>query len=83
MEHWLPLFHEEMDTLLSYVKNCIVISDHQLEEAVISRWELICECYNARSDMKDRGLSVSETTYNPLPVNKLYLSLEEMNVFFF
>ena len=82
MEHWLPLFHEEMDTLLSYVKNCIVISDHQLEEAVISRWELICECYNARSDMKDRGLSVSETTYNPLPVNKLYLSLEEMNAVF-
>ena len=82
MEHWLPLFHEKMETLVDYVHNFVVIFDYQVEEAAISRSELIRECYDARSDMKARGLSVSEITYNPLPVKNLYLSLEELNVSF-
>ena len=52
MEHWLPLFHEKMETLVDYVQNFIVIFDYQVEEAAISRSELIRECYAARSDMK-------------------------------
>jgi transcription-repair coupling factor (superfamily II helicase) len=82
MEHWLPLFHEKMETLVDYVHNFIIIFDYQVEEAAISRSELIRECYAARSDMKARGLSVSEITYNPLPINNLYLSLDELNIAF-
>ncbi len=80
MEHWLPLFHEKMGTLLDYIPNFAIIFDYQAEEAAVSRWELINECYESRSDMKVRGLAVSETSYNPLPVNDLYLSPENVNV---
>jgi transcription-repair coupling factor (superfamily II helicase) len=78
MEHWLPLFHEELETLLDYVPNAVIVLDHQAEEAAESRWELIGECYDARSDMKARGLAVSETTYNPLPVDRLYLTAKDL-----
>lgn len=82
MEHWLPLFHEELETLLDYLPGSVVVLDHQVEEAAASRWELINECYNARSDMKIRGLAVSETTYNPLPVDRLYLTAKDLELMF-
>ena len=34
MEHWLPLFHERLETLLDYCPQAIVTSDHQIDEAV-------------------------------------------------
>lgn len=79
MEHWLPLFHEELETLLEYLPEALIVFDHQASEAAESRWELIGECYDARSDMKARGLAVSETTYNPLPVDRLYLTSKELD----
>jgi transcription-repair coupling factor (superfamily II helicase) len=83
MEHWLPLFHEELETLLDYLPSEAVIAlDHQAEEAAESRWELVNECYDARADMKARGLAVSETTYNPLPVDRLYLTSKDLDAAF-
>jgi transcription-repair coupling factor (superfamily II helicase) len=78
MEHWLPLFHEELETVLDYLPDAVIAFDHQADEASDARWELIGECYDARADMKARGLAVSETTYNPLPVDRLYLTKKEL-----
>ncbi len=77
MEHWLPLFHDELETLLDYLPEAFIAFDHQADEASDARWELIGECYDARANMKARGLAVSETTYNPLPVDRLYLTAKD------
>lgn len=83
MEHWLPLFHEELETLLDYLPGeAVIVLDHQAEESAEARWELIAECYDARADMKARGLAISETTYNPLPVDRLYLTSKDLEAAF-
>ena len=33
MEHWLPLFHEELETLLDYLPEALIVFDHQASEA--------------------------------------------------
>ena len=33
MEHWLPLFHERLETLLDYCPEAVVTADHQIAEA--------------------------------------------------
>ena len=77
MEHWLPLFHDELETLFDYLPDALIAFDHQADEASEARWELISECFDARADMKARGLAVSETTYNPLPVDRQYLTSKD------
>ena len=37
MEHWLPLFHERLETLLDYCPDAIVTADHQIKEAFEAR----------------------------------------------
>ena len=36
MEHWLPLFHERLETLFAYLPEAAVTLDHQTEQA---RWQ--------------------------------------------
>ena len=49
MEHWLPLFHERLETLLDYCPEAIVTADHQIAEAFEARHELITDYYDARA----------------------------------
>ena len=81
MEHWLPLFHEKLETLLDYAPDAQVILDHQAEEASAARHELIAEYYAARREFADSkpktGLGQSATAYHPVPPEALYLEPEE------
>ena len=43
MEHWLPLFHERLETLFDYVPEAPVSFDHLAEEAVGERLALIAD----------------------------------------
>jgi transcription-repair coupling factor (superfamily II helicase) len=69
MEHWLPLFHEEMETLVDYLPGVTVALDHQAEEVLASRLELIADHYQARRAPPRDG----ETPYRPIPAGRLYL----------
>ena len=53
MEHWLPLFHPEMETLLDYLPDAPVTLDHQAEEAREARLAQIADFYEARRTMQD------------------------------
>lgn len=76
MEHWLPLFHEQMDTLLDYVPGAAVTLDGQAEEAISARLEQIKEFYDARRSMM--GAPTRDgAPYNPLPPDRLYLTGEQ------
>ena len=48
MEHWLPLYHERLETLLDYAPGAAVTLDYQADEARDARIELIGDFYDAR-----------------------------------
>jgi len=69
MEHWVPLFHERMETLLDYLPGASVSLDHQDEDVLASRLEMVADHYAARRTPPRDG----ETPYRPLPPERLYL----------
>ena len=75
MEHWLALFYGRLETVLDYAPDAAVILDHQAEEAVDARLDLIGEYYQARTRMAESP--ASGPSYNPVPPDRLYLSREQ------
>ncbi|MCR9114446.1 MAG: DEAD/DEAH box helicase, partial [Rhodobacteraceae bacterium] len=72
MEHWLPLFHDRLETLFDYLPGAPVCQDEQLDAARLTRWDGIRDQYEARRhamDQKGRG----DTVYKPVAPELLYL----------
>ncbi len=72
MEHWLPFFHERLETLFDYLPGAAVTLDDQLTPARVARWDSIVDQYETRKiamDTKGRMDSV----YKPTPPKNLYL----------
>ena len=69
MEHWVPLFHERMETLLDYLPGASVSLDHQADEVLAARLEMIEDHFAARRLVPRDG----EVPYRPLPPDRLYL----------
>ena len=77
MEHWLPLFHDGMDTLFAYVPEAVAVLDPQVEAARDARHALILEYYEARRTISRAGLAESGMVYHPLPPPRLFLDSAE------
>ncbi len=75
MEHWVPLFHESMETLLDYLPQPSVSLDSQGEEMLTARLEMIADHYESRKLIPRDG----EVPYRPLPSERLYLDREGWN----
>lgn len=74
MEHWLPLFHERLVTLLDYLPaGAEVAFDHLGRDAVRARQQLIGEHFRARSEPLAQGASFGSAPYRALPPELLYL----------
>ncbi len=73
IEHYAPLFHEAMETLLDYVPGASVSLDHQADEVLTARLEMIADHFAARRGPAREG----ETPYRPLPPERLYLDRVE------
>ncbi|MDX6749101.1 transcription-repair coupling factor [Geminicoccaceae bacterium 1502E] len=72
MEHWLPLFHEELVTLFDYLGDeCEISFDHLAREGVQARAALIGEHHEAR--LAAPASSFGTAPYRPLPPELLYL----------
>jgi len=72
MEHWLPFFHDRMETLFDYLPAAPVMLDDQIEPARAARWEGIADQYDARREaMVAKGRF--DTVYKPCPPGLLYL----------
>ena len=54
--------------------------DYQVAEARDARLTLIEDCFDARTDVAAKGLVFAETVYNPLPVDRLYVTGTEFDV---
>ncbi|MFZ5783896.1 MAG: transcription-repair coupling factor [Pseudomonadota bacterium] len=77
MEHWLPLFHERLETLLDYCPEAVITADHQAGEAFDARHELITDYYEARVKTGGKGGMTGAADYKPVPPERLYLKPSE------
>ncbi|MFP4275490.1 MAG: transcription-repair coupling factor, partial [Paracoccaceae bacterium] len=71
-EHWLPLFHERLETLFDYLPGASVTMDDQIRPAHLARWDGIADQYETRREaMRQKGRM--DTVYKPIPPGMLYL----------
>ena len=77
MEHWLPLFHERLETIFDYLPHAAVTFDHLAEEARDARLETIADHYETRRSMPRSRFAESAAPYKPLPPGGLYLDASE------
>jgi transcription-repair coupling factor (superfamily II helicase) len=77
MEHWLPLFHERLETIFDYLPDAPVIFDHLTQESIAERHDLILDHYDARKRHGGGG-STDAVPYKPVEPSGLYLSPDEV-----
>jgi len=75
MEHWLPLFHERMETLFDHVAAGQVTLDTQIDEAIEARLDAVADYYQARLELAG---AEEGAAYRPLPPGRLYLGRDEL-----
>ena len=75
MEHWLPLFHQAMETLFDYIEASPIAIEPLAEEAAHERLAQIADYYQARKDAADQP--GGGAPYKPLPPDRLYLAEAE------
>jgi len=74
MEHWLPLFHDSMDTLFDYLPGTPVALEALADDAIDSRFGQIKDYYEARAEALKDGVTPA---YKPMPADRLYLTAQE------
>lgn len=80
MEHWLPLFYDDVETLFDYAGDALMFLDHLGEDAAAERFRQIADYHRARAEDREAGAgrgAFAAPAYNPLPPDRLYLSEEE------
>ncbi|GGX62368.1 transcription-repair-coupling factor [Tateyamaria omphalii] len=71
-EHWLPLFHDGLDTLFDYLPGATITLDDQVTPARLARWVSIEDQYETRRlAMENR--SKMDSVYKPAAPAGLYL----------
>ena len=71
-EHWLPFFHERLETLFDYLPGAPVLLDDQTAAARAARWAALADQYDARASAL-AAKSKLGTVYKPVPPAELYL----------
>src|SRR5690606_8878717 len=77
MEHWLPLFVPDMETLFDHVPGASVVLDHLAGDALAQRVAQAADYYEARKETREE--EQGGVPYNPLPPERLYLSSGEFD----
>ena len=72
IEHWLPFFHEKLETLFDYLPGATISLDDQVTPARLARWDSIADQYETRK-LALENRSRMDTVYKPTPPGLLYL----------
>ena len=72
MEHWLPFFHERLETLFDYLPQASVMLDDQVTASRLSRWERVEDQYDARREAMSARRRM-DSVYKPSAPGLLYL----------
>ncbi|MCB5409696.1 transcription-repair coupling factor [Pseudogemmobacter faecipullorum] len=78
MEHWLPFFHERLETIFDYLPEASVMLDDQVPVMQIARWEAVEDAYDARNDA-NAARAKMDTVYKPVDPHGLYLDEKAWN----
>jgi transcription-repair coupling factor (superfamily II helicase) len=73
MEHWLPLFHDHLETLFDYVEGAPVSFDHLAEQGVSERLAQIADHYDARVKGLE-AITFGAPPYKPVSPSAMFLS---------
>ena len=76
IEHWLPFFNEDLESLFDFTGEAPVILDPLSDDAIDERLDLIKDHYEARREALDSGLDQG-VPYKPLSPELLYLTAED------
>ena len=76
-EHWMPLFHAQLDTIFDYLSDAVVSLDFESAEATTARLDQIEEFHSARREALDKQ-NFGAAPYKPLKPGMLYLTQEEL-----
>ena len=82
MEHWLPLFHDQLETIFEYLPHATISLDYEADKTLESRLELIRDYFDARITFAENKISRGPDTsspYRPLPPERLYMKPEELD----
>ncbi|NOU06553.1 MAG: transcription-repair coupling factor [Hyphomicrobiaceae bacterium] len=71
-EHWLPLFHDALETLFDYVPDASLSFDHLADQAIEERHGLIAEHYRARIDARETTVFGADP-YKPVPPSSMFV----------
>ncbi len=81
MEHWLPLFHDGLETLFDYLPEAIVSLDQDADIVATERFEMIADYFDARQSMLNvpgsKASEESATVYKPVPPRTLFIEQDE------
>ena len=78
MEHWLPFYYEQLDTLFDYLPDAPFVFDHLAREALAERHTLILDHYEARKKQGETAGMREAVPYKPVPPDRLYVSPDEV-----
>lgn len=81
LEHWLPLFHDGLDSLFDYIGDSPLVLDPLVLEAGLERITSIEDHYQARLAAMNAPQS-GETPYKAMPPSSLYLDKQEWQQMF-
>ena len=71
MEHWLPWFHDRMESLFDYLPGASVVLDDHVGQVIDARRGMIREQFEARkAAMVAKGRS--DTVYKPVPPDAMF-----------
>ena len=86
MEHWLPLFYENTNSIFDYLPaGCRIILTYHLMNSIADKTEMIADYYNSRMDYAGTGSGkspLSQTIYNPLSPDELYFDSAQIEKIF-
>ena len=71
-EHWLPFFHERLETLFDYLPLASITLDDQLTPSRLARWDSIVDQFETRKHAMSQK-SRMDTVYKPASPGSLYL----------
>ncbi len=85
MEHWLPLFHERLETSLDYLSGFDLVCDHLTADAAGERFRQITDYFEARQSSlveaerhAGKAAGGQGTPYKPVSPTSLYIEAAEM-----
>ncbi|QTN35748.1 transcription-repair coupling factor [Cognatishimia activa] len=72
IEHWLPFFHERLETLFDYLPEASISVDDQCEPSRLARWDSVRDQYETRAHALTQKNRL-DTVYKPVPAELLYM----------